>query len=152
MRLKAIRQRMEVAKARPEALVSHGLAVCSGCLPTPAVKCALASAGNARASTIVSNVRGPPEALHLDGKKLSSLYGFLPTPPGVALGVGIGTYAGRLCVSVCCDRGLLGDDSHELLRRMLDEHASLCATAATRIASANGNVTPTVPANATAAA
>ena len=50
------------------------------------------------------------EPLHVGGMELGELFGFLPTPPGVGLGVGIGTYAGRAALSVACDRALLGAD------------------------------------------
>ena len=97
------------------------------CVPAPLVNCALHSAGNARTSVILSNVRGPPDALHIGGMALGELFGFLPTPPGVGLGVGIGTYAGGAALSVVCDRNLLGDSSKELLGHMLNEHAAYCA-------------------------
>ena len=60
--------------------------------------------------------------------KLSSLFGFLPTPPGVALGVGVGTYAGQLSVSLTCDRQLLQDDAGVLLEIMLEDASALCAS------------------------
>ena len=62
-------------------------------------------------------VRGPPDQLHIGGLGLGELFGFLPTPPGVGLGVGIGTYAGRISLSITCDRSLLGDAAAELLGR-----------------------------------
>lgn len=73
----------------------------------------------------MSNVRGPPEQLHIGGFKLSGLFGFLPTPPGVALGIGVGTYGGQISVSLTCDRGLLGDDATMLLEMMLEEANAL---------------------------
>ena len=49
------------------------------------------------------------------------MQGFLPTPPGVALGVGIGTYAGRVSLSVATLKHVV-PDANELLGFMLDEH------------------------------
>ena len=118
-----------LSRCARQALVSNALATATGFLPDELLQCALGTAGSSRASTIMSNVRGPPDALHIGGLRLSSLYGFLPTPPGVALGLGFGTYAGQIALSIVCDRGLLGDDSGTLLRMMCDEHAAFCASA-----------------------
>ncbi len=127
-RLQVVHQRLLAAKRRPEALVAHALSGMAGCLPEPALHCALASAGNSRTSTIMSNVRGPPDMLHINSLPISSLNGFLSTPPGVALGLGLGTYAGRVALSVSCDRGLLGDEAAcQIMQLMLDDHEALCA-------------------------
>lgn len=126
-RLQAVHETLMAAKRTPEPLVSHSLVHCAGCLPEPVVHCALRRAGNARTSVILSNVRGPPDALHIGGMALGELFGFLPTPAGVGLGVGIGTYAGSAALSITCDRALLGDGANELLASMLAEHAMYCA-------------------------
>ena len=57
---------------------------------------------------------------------IEDLFGFLPTPPGVGLGIAIGTYAGRASLSVACDRTLMGDSANELLGLMMAEHARYC--------------------------
>ena len=75
-----------------------------------------------------SNVRGPSAAMHLCGCEVGMLHGLLPTPPGVALGIGLGTYAGRVHLTVTCNNGLL--DAQELLGLMVDEHATYCAAVA----------------------
>lgn len=133
-RLLAVHATLMEAKRTPEPLVAHALAGLSGCLPAPFVNCALGKAGNARTSVILSNVRGPPDMLHIGGMALGELFGFLPTPPGVGLGVGIGTYAGQCALSVTCDRALLGDAADELLGAMLAEHERYCEGAGSVIA------------------
>ena len=88
-----------------------------------AVQSVLAASGNTSCSVIMSNVRGPPRALHINGLNLSRLYGFLPAPAGVALGVGIGTYAGTVALSVACDKARLGEGAaDEILRLMMEGH------------------------------
>jgi len=127
-RLHEVHRRLMVAKSWPEAVVSNAIASFTGCLPDAIVRCGLSKAGNGRTSTIMSNVRGPTEKLHMRGVDISSLNGFLSTPAGVALGLGLGTYAGRVALSVSCDRGLLGDDAAgQLMQMMIDDHEALCA-------------------------
>ena len=122
-RLRRVHDVLMDAKSSPEALVSHQLARVTGCLPDALISSAVSAAGNSSTSTIMSNVRGPPKRLHINGSEVESITGFLPTPPGVALGVGLGTYAGSIGVSVTCDRVLLGDGAaDELLQLMLQEH------------------------------
>ena len=64
-----------------------------------------------------------PISLHIHGKRVESLSGFLPTPTGVALGVGLGTYGGGIGISITCDVGVLGEEAAQtILDLMLEEH------------------------------
>ena len=126
-RLLAVHEVLNAAKRTPEAIVSYGLASLSGCLPSSLISSVLKGAGNARASVILSNVRGPPEELHVGGLPMKQLFGFLPCPPGVGLGVGLGTYAGKAALSVTCDTALLGEGSADrFIGRMMEEHQRYC--------------------------
>jgi diacylglycerol O-acyltransferase len=124
-RLNEVRTRMNRAKRSPEALVSYALAACTGCLPDSVIQCGLTAAGSSRASTIMSNVRGPTETLHVQGLAMGKLFGFLPTPPSVGLGIGLGTYAGQLNISVACDKELMGDDAGLVLQMIIEESEAI---------------------------
>ena len=53
-----------------------------------------------KADCAVSNVRGPEDALHILGREVKQIVGFLPPPPGCPLGVAVTSYRGQLQVSV----------------------------------------------------
>lgn len=48
----------------------------------------------------VSNVRGPEETLHILGREVKQIVGFLPPPPGCPIGVAVTSYRDQLQVSV----------------------------------------------------
>ena len=121
-RLHQVQAVLKMAKHSPEALVSYQLASLASCLPREWVSDAVTAGGNSSSSVIMSNVRGPPKQLHINGSAIQSLIGFLPTPPGVALGIGLGTYAGKLGLSVTCDRCMGENSAETLLGLMLEEH------------------------------
>ena len=62
-----------------------------------------------KATTVVTNVPGPREALYLAGSKINDLIFWAPTPGNLALGVSIISYAGEVTLGVVTDEGLIPD-------------------------------------------
>ena len=143
-RLHQVQTVLKAAKHSPEAIVSYQLASVASCLPSALVSGAVTAGGNSSSSVIMSNVRGPPRQLHINGSAIQSLIGFLPTPPGVALGIGLGTYAGKLGLSVTCDRCMGESSAEEILCLMLDEHMRFLREASA-ISVAEAPPAPTTP-------
>merc|ERR1712118_241037 len=74
---------------------------------------------------VFTNVRGPDMQLHLLGRKITSFMGFVPPPPGVGLGVAVGSFFGKLNFSVSVDKTLMGDASQALARFYDEELTTL---------------------------
>lgn len=62
-----------------------------------------------RATVMVSAVRGPSEALQLDGVGLREVFVWAPAPGSLALAISLVSYAGRVRVSVLADAKVIGD-------------------------------------------
>jgi hypothetical protein len=52
------------------------------------------------ATCVITNVRGPTQELHVEGRRVVTAQPFLPLPPGVPIGVALFSYAGVMNVSV----------------------------------------------------
>ena len=63
----------------------------------------------AKASLITTNVPGPREPLHLAGRRLDGVLFWVPQSAGVALGVSLFSYAGRVVWGISADAGRLPD-------------------------------------------
>ena len=55
---------------------------------------------HAKASVVVTNVRGPDQQVHLDGRRVASSLGFLPLPPGIPIGMVVSSYNDTITLSV----------------------------------------------------
>jgi len=69
----------------------------------------------------VSNVRGPEEALHVDGRTVESVVGFVPPPPGVPIGIVVQSYAGGVSLTCNADKNVV-PDSDKFLGYVLEEY------------------------------
>eukprot|EP01135_Chromosphaera_perkinsii_P004519 Nk52_evm13s287 gene=Nk52_evmTU13s287 len=56
-----------------------------------------------RTHTVCTNVPGPNFELSIDGRAAEEPLGFVPPPPGVAIGCAIMSYNGKLYLTVSCD-------------------------------------------------
>ena len=52
----------------------------------------------------MSNVVGPDKAMHIGGREIKQIVGFLPPPPGCPLGVAVTSYCDELQLSVNANR------------------------------------------------
>ena len=84
---------------------------------------ALLAAAAGGATVALSNVRGPPNALTLDGARVDAC-GFVPPPPGVPIGVALASVGGEITLTVNADARAI-PDARAFLGRVLDEFEAL---------------------------
>ena len=94
----------------------------------------LFSKANANAVAVVSNVRGPPKPLHVKGRLISSVYGFVPLPPGIPIGIVVSSYAGNVKLALSAEPWAV-PDGDQFLVYVLDEYQSLLRRAKQKAAS-----------------
>jgi len=107
-RATAIGQGAWRGRVRSEAVATFvGLTVL-GTLPTAVSAVAVRVLG-ARASAVVTNVRGPGAPVDLAGRRVERITFFVPQTGAVGVGVSVLSYAGTVMVGVCADAGRLPD-------------------------------------------
>lgn len=79
---------------------------------------------HANASVVVTNVRGPEKAAHLDGRTVEANLGFLPLPPGVPLGLVVTSYNQRITLTVMAESWAV-PDADEFLSWVVEEYQEL---------------------------
>lgn len=84
----------------------------------------LFSKANVNAVAVVSNVRGPPTPLHVKGRRVQSVHGFVPLPPGIPIGVVVSSYAGNVKLSLSAEPWAV-PDGDQFLVYVLEEYQSL---------------------------
>ena len=82
------------------------------------------SKANAGAVAVVTNVQGPPTKIHVGGRRIESMHGFVPLPPGVPIGVVVGSYAGDMHMSLSAEPWAV-PDGDQFLVWVLEEYQSL---------------------------
>lgn len=95
-------------RVRSEAVATFvGLTVL-GTLPAATQALAVRLLG-ARASAVVTNVRGPAAPVDLAGRRVERITFFVPMTGAVGVGISVLSYAGTVTVGVCADAGRLPD-------------------------------------------
>jgi hypothetical protein len=135
VRLQAVSQQLHSIKSTPAAYLSHILAKClshatSWVLPV-AWTSKLFAASNAGSLAVISNNRGTPMPVHVAGRRVESLYGFVPLPPGVPIGVTVMSYAGNLNCTVAAEPWAV-PDGDQFLVWVLEEYLLLVDAAKKR--------------------
>ena len=77
---------------------------------------------------VLSNVRGPSEKIHWNGREIVSMGGFVPLPPGMFVGVGLQSYNGTVSITINADRRIV-PDADLFLKWVLEEYTLLCQRA-----------------------
>jgi len=131
-RLRAVSGELHTIKGTPAAFLSHMLAktlsyASSTILPV-AWTSKLYAAANAGSLCVVSNNRGSPVKVHMAGRQVESLYGFVPLPPGIPVGVTIMSYAGNLNCTVAAEPWAI-PDGDQFVVWVLEEYLRLVAAA-----------------------
>ncbi|GMH90190.1 hypothetical protein TrST_g12937 [Triparma strigata] len=112
---------LKILKETPAPLISYLMAKV---ITLPFVPVAVASMGLkfgiGGACVAISNVRGPESKLHIDGRTVENVVGFVPPPPGVPIGVVVQSYNGGVCLSVNGD-GRCVPDGDKFLAWVLQE-------------------------------
>ena len=123
LRLQQVHDSLSKCKSTPAPLLSHLLARATSILPTRATQ-ALFRSSQAHACVAITNNRGSPRELHLNGQSVVSMAGFLPLPPGIPIGVSILSYNGQVSLSVTAEPWAV-PDSDLLLKWTLEEYQRL---------------------------
>jgi len=84
--------------------------------------------GNANAAVVVSNSRGLTKKVHINGRPVESMVGFIPLPPGLPVGVSILSYDSVVSLSVSAEKWAV-PDADKFLGWILDEYKLLCKEA-----------------------
>jgi diacylglycerol O-acyltransferase len=79
---------------------------------------------HANATVVVTNVRGPETPVHLDGRRVETTLGFLPLPPGIPIGMVIGSYANRLTLTIMAEPSAV-PDADLFLSWVVEEYQAL---------------------------
>eukprot|EP00560_Eucampia_antarctica_P003316 CAMPEP_0197842728 /NCGR_PEP_ID=MMETSP1437-20131217/46908_1 /TAXON_ID=49252 ORGANISM="Eucampia antarctica, Strain CCMP1452" /NCGR_SAMPLE_ID=MMETSP1437 /ASSEMBLY_ACC=CAM_ASM_001096 /LENGTH=220 /DNA_ID=CAMNT_0043452651 /DNA_START=697 /DNA_END=1359 /DNA_ORIENTATION=+ len=127
-RLIQVSSSLSSQKNSPAPILSYILAkTASDWLPESWAKSFLSKA-NANLAVIVSNSRGPPQKLHINGRPVEAIAGFFPLPPGVPVGVIVQSYAGTVSLSVTAEKWAV-PDADKFIGWILEEYQRLCAEA-----------------------
>lgn len=123
-RLKDISKSLLLWKATPAPLISWAMArFCSDFLPENMAKTAILK-GNARATVVITNIKGFPFEVHWMGRPVTFLSAFLPLPPGIPIGIVVQSYNGELSFTVNADKRAV-PNADLFSSWMLDEYTSL---------------------------
>lgn len=107
-RLRETKERMDAIKQSIEAVTFYSLLSIFGLTPRQVEEQALNIFGS-RATAVVTNVRGPGQALYIAGSKIENMMGWVPQAGHLGLGVSIFSYDGKVSVGVITDAGLVPD-------------------------------------------
>ncbi|MFZ1864034.1 MAG: wax ester/triacylglycerol synthase family O-acyltransferase, partial [Polyangiales bacterium] len=107
-RLRETKKRMDAIKQSIEAVTFYSLLSVFGVTPRQVEEQALNIFGS-RATAVVTNVRGPGQALYIAGSKIENIMGWVPQAGHLGLGVSIFSYDGKVSVGVITDAGLVPD-------------------------------------------
>jgi hypothetical protein len=121
-----------IMKQTPAAFLSHllakSLSYASAVIPITWTS-RLYELSNAKSICVISNNRGSPVPLHMDSRRVESLYGFVPLPPGIPVGVVIMSYAGEMYLTVTAEPWAIPDPD-QFTAWILEEYLSLLDAAA----------------------
>jgi len=110
-RLRETKKRMDAIKQSIEAVTFYSLLSLFGVTPRQVEEQGLNIFGS-RATAVVTNVRGPGQALYIAGAKIDNIMGWVPQAGHLGLGVSIFSYDGKVSVGVITDAGLVPDPEH----------------------------------------
>lgn len=127
-RLAEVHTALHTVKQTPAPVLGHYVAkLATLCLPTSWAS-ALYRRTNAGATCVVTNVRGPPSAVHWQGREIESIYGFIPLPPGIPIGVSVNSYNGHMSLSLTAEPWAV-PDGDQFLAWVLEEYLALVQAA-----------------------
>ncbi len=122
-RLRLLKRRMDAIKRTPEAPVAYG--IMRGMGPTPApVDRLIAKIFGLKGTAVMTNVAGPAEVRYMAGTRIDRLMFWVPQPAGLAVGLSIMSYAGRITVGLATDARVV-PDPEAILRGFAEEYRAL---------------------------
>jgi hypothetical protein len=122
-RLRKVHDSLHSIKTTPAPLLSFAFAKMTSMLPLFVTR-KLFEKSQAHACVAITNNRGSPQKLHLDGREIESIAGFLPLPPGIPIGVSVTSYAGTVSLSVTAEPWAV-PNADQFLTWMLQEYSRL---------------------------
>jgi hypothetical protein len=126
-RLLQVHDTLSTAKSMPTAILSHilakGFSYASAVLPTRFVGWMYACS-NGGSIAVISNNRGLPKPVHLGGRRVEAIYGFVPLPPGIPIGVVVMSYAGNVNLTITAEPWAV-PDADQFLVWVLEEYSNL---------------------------
>jgi WS/DGAT/MGAT family acyltransferase len=112
-RLYRIKQETRRLKKSWQPGIAWGLSACSSLIPEP-LRQPLSDVFYRKASAVVSNVPGTPEARYIAGCRIMEQMFWVPQAGDIGLGVSIVSYAGQVQFGVVADEAVLADPEHFL--------------------------------------
>ncbi len=103
--------------------IAWGVAACASLIPEP-LRQPLSDVFYRKASAVVSNVPGTPEARYIAGCRIKEQMFWVPQAGDIGLGVSIVSYAGQVQFGVVADEAVL-NDPQEFLKDCLRELSEL---------------------------
>jgi hypothetical protein len=135
-RLQAVSREMHSIKRTPAALLSHllakGLSFAAATVLPQSWASKLYAAANAGSVAVVSNNRGLNSHVHIKGRRLESMYGFVPLPPGLPVGVVVMSYAGNINCTVTAEQWAV-PDADQFVAWILEEYLQLLEVAKAKV-------------------
>jgi WS/DGAT/MGAT family acyltransferase len=107
-RLAALKARMDEIKGSPEPAVVFGILQTIGLAPKWAHRMVVKMFSE-KCSAVMTNVPGPPQPLHLLGRRLDGIMFWVPQAGDIGLGLSILSFDGGVFVGVAADGGRVPD-------------------------------------------
>ena len=105
-RVLAVKAQMDEMKGSSEAVAAFGVLEALGYFPVGVEEQAVRFFGD-KASAVMTNVPGPQEQLHLDGRRVQHVMPWVPRAGRIGLGVSVFSYNGTVRIGVACDAHLI---------------------------------------------
>jgi WS/DGAT/MGAT family acyltransferase len=123
IRLIRVTESMNQLKQSRQAIVAYGLLATIGMLP-PAVQQLALELFSRKATTVATNVPGPPMPLYMAGVKLKEQMFWVPQTGSIGLGVSILSYNGNVHFGLIADAKLIPDPDG-VIQRFIPEFEKL---------------------------
>ena len=118
-RLFVVKQRMDMLKSSPEAVVVYQVLNLLGMLPGELAAHAVDIFAT-KASAVLTNVPGPQRKLYFDGSSLQRIMFWVPQSGNIGLGISIISYDGQVTLGIVIDEKLV-ENPQRILDRFLAE-------------------------------
>lgn len=122
-RLYEVRRRMQALKGSYQPIIALGLLTAVGYGPR-VLQDQVTQILSQNASSVMTNVPGPPYPLFFAGKRITEVNFWVPQSGGIGMGVSILSYDGRIQFGVITDAGLVPDPDR-IVGRFAGEYEKL---------------------------
>lgn len=130
-RLRFVSEELASVKKTPVAFLSHMAASASSKVLPTSWTSGLFRRSSAGSSCVVTNTRGPPNAVHIRGHRVKEFAGFVPIPPGIPIGIVVSSYENQLSLTLSAHPWAVPDPDL-FLKWILEEYIGLVKAAKRR--------------------